>query len=482
MLLPLVSTTGTDVYGTNGLQGSVAGLDLHLDRPGGRVRDGVMEAIRDAIRSGRLVSGAQLPSSRALAADLGVARNTVASAYTELIAEGWLTSKYASGTLVAQRAADVAPAVVSTAKTPTPRELDHDLRPGRPDLSSFPRAEWSRAVKRALSGAPFEAFGYGDPQGRPELRSALAQYLARVRGVRARPSNIVICSGAAEGLSLMAGALAEAGVGAVAVEEFGLYTQRELLTKAGLHCPPLQVDSHGADVMALDDMTDAGAVLLTPSHQFPTGVSLHSDRRAAVVDWARRTGGVIIEDDYDGEFRYDRSPVGALHGVDPECVVYMGSVSKSLAPGLRLGWLVLPERLVEAVAGQKGEYGETAGFVDQLAMAEFVGSGCYDRHIRTMRTQYRHRREQLVAAVARSSPTTTVTGLAAGLQVMVELAGGGESAVCCQLAWRRLGVEGLDRYRHPDAGGGQNGLVIGFAAPAPSAWSAALDALIRLLP
>ena len=234
--------------------------------------------------------------------------------------------------------------------------------------------------------------------------------------------------------------------------------------------------------MALEDMAEVGGVLLTPSHQFPLGVSLHSDRRAAVIDWARRTGGVIIEDDYDGEFRYDRSSVGALHGVDPEHVIYMGTVSKSLAPGLRLGWLVLPERLVEAVARQKGETEETSGFVDQLAMAEFIVSGSYDRHIRTMRAQYRRRREQLVAAVARSSPTTTVAGMPAGLHVMLELAGGDESALSRQLAWRRLGVEGLDLYRHPEIGSERDGLVIGYAAPAPSAWSAALDALVRLLP
>jgi GntR family transcriptional regulator/MocR family aminotransferase len=225
-----------------------------------------------------------------------------------------------------------------------------------------------------------------------------------------------------------------------------------------------------------------GGVLLTPSHQFPLGVSLHSDRRAAVIDWARRTGGWIIEDDYDGEFRYDRSPVGALHGVDPDRVIYMGTVSKSLAPGLRLGWLVLPERLVEAVARQKGETEETCGFVDQLAMAEFIVSGSYDRHIRTMRAQYRRRREQLVTAVARSSPKTTVAGMPAGLQVMLKLAGGDESALSRRLAWRRLGVTGLDFYRHPEVGSERDGLIIGYAAPAPSAWSAALDALIRLLP
>lgn len=464
------------------IDGAVAGLDLHLDRRGGRARDSVMDAIRDAIRSGRLVPGIRLPSSRALAADLGVARNTVARAYTELIAEGWLTSQQGSGTLVSQRAAEVVRSVAGPPKARAPRRLDHDCRPGHPDLSSFPRSEWVRAVKRALAAAPFEAFGYADPYGRSELCRALAQYLARARGVRARPCNIIICSGAAQGLSLVAGALAAAGVAAVAVEAFGLATQRTSLTRAGLRCPPLNVDAHGADVMALEDMAEVGGVLLTPSHQFPLGVPLHSERRAAVIDWARRTGGVIIEDDYDGEFRYDRSPVGALHGVDPEHVVYMGTVSKSLAPGLRLGWLVVPERLVEAVARQKGETEETCGFVDQLAMAEFIAAGSYDRHIRTMRAQYLRRRAQLVAAVAGSSPKTTVAGMAAGLHVMLELADGDESALSRQLGWRRLGVKGLDSYRHPEAGTTRDGLVIGFAAPAPSAWSSALDALIRLLP
>jgi GntR family transcriptional regulator/MocR family aminotransferase len=470
------------VHSTTGPRSSVAGLDLHLDRPGGRVRDSVMDAIRDAIRSGRLVPGTRLPSSRALAADLGVARNTVARAYAELIAEGWLTSQHGSSTLISQRAAEVLRSVAAPPKRQAPRRLDHDLRPGHPDLSSFPRAAWSRAVTRALNAAPFEAFGYDDPHGRPELRHALAQYLARARGVRARPCNIIVCSGAAEGLSLVAAALAHAGVAAVAVEAFGLSSQRASLTRAGLRCSPLEVDSDGADVLALDGMAEVGGALLTPSHQFPLGVSLHSDRRAAVIDWARRTGGVIIEDDYDGEFRYDRSPVGALHGVDPEHVIYMGTASKSLAPGLRLGWLVLPERLVEAVVRQKGETEETSGFVDQLAMAEFIVSGSYDRHIRTMRTQYRRRREQLVAAVARSSPKSTVAGMPAGLHVMLELAGGDESALSRQRSWRRLGVQGLDLYRHPETGTERDGLVIGYAAPAPSAWSAALDALTGLLP
>jgi GntR family transcriptional regulator/MocR family aminotransferase len=291
-----------------------------------------------------------------------------------------------------------------------------------------------------------------------------------------------VCSGAAEGVSLIARALADTGVTAVAAEQFGLQSQWASLHRAGLRCPPLPVDDNGADIDALAAMRDVGGVLLTPSHQFPLGVSLHSDRRAAVIDWARRSGGVIIEDDYDGEFRYDRSPVGALHGGDPDHVIYMGTASKSLAPGLRLGWLVLPDRLVDAVARQKGATEETSGFVDQLAMAEFIRSGSYDRHIRTMRAEYRRRRQQLVAPITASSPTTTVTGMPAGLHVMLELAGGGESALSRQRAWRRLGVEGLDLYRHPDAAHERDGLVIGYASPAPSAWSAALGALIGQLP
>ncbi|WP_123025658.1 MocR-like pyridoxine biosynthesis transcription factor PdxR [Mycolicibacterium stellerae] len=467
---------------TTGPGSSVAGLDLFLDRAGGRVRNSVMDAIRDAIRSGRLVPGTRLPSSRALSADLGVARNTVARAYAELIAEGWLTSQHGSSTVVSPRTAEAIRSIAAPPRRRAARLLDHDLRPGHPDLSSFPRAAWSRAVKRALDAAPSEAFGYADPHGRPELRLALAQYLARARGVRARPCNIVVCCGAAEGLRLVAGALTDGGVAAVAVEAFGLSTQWASLTRTGLRCPPLTVDSDGADVRALENMADVGGVLLTPSHQFPLGVSLHSDRRAGVIDWARRTGGVIIEDDYDGEFRYDRRPVGALHGGDPERVIYMGTVSKSLAPGLRLGWLVLPERLVDAVVRQKGETEETSGFVEQLAMAEFIVSGSYDRHIRTMRAQYRRRREQLVVAVARSSPKSTVAGMPAGLQVVLELAGGDESALVRQLGWRQLGVQGLDFFRHPEVDDERDGLVIGFAAPAPSAWSAALDALTGLLP
>jgi GntR family transcriptional regulator/MocR family aminotransferase len=349
-------------------------------------------------------------------------------------------------------------------------------------LSSFPREDWIRAVKRAVSAAPADAFGYADPFGRIELRQALARYLTRARGLRAEPDNVVVCSGAAEGLALVAAELAEAGTRGVAVEEFGLATQRRTLIKAGLATPPIPVSADGADISALESLPEVGAVLLTPSHQFPLGVALNPNRRVAVVDWARRRDAVIIEDDYDGEFRYDRTPVGALQGLDPDHVIYLGTASKSLAPGLRLGWLVLPDHLVDVVTSQKGETEESVGFVNQLAMADFIESGAYDRHIRTMRSRYRRRREQLVEAVVRHSPTSDISGMPAGLHVVLELAGGSAGVIARRAASRRLAVEPLALYRHPESTSDRDGVVVGFATPTQSAWSGALEALLGVLP
>ncbi|MEV6283926.1 PLP-dependent aminotransferase family protein [Kribbella sp. NPDC051770] len=448
---------------------------------GPNVRAGLMDAFREAIRSGRLAPGTRLPSSRVLADDLGLGRNTVVRAYSELINEGWLTGRHGSGTEVAQRSAEQ-PAVRRAPRPPAAQQpLVHDLRPGWPNLSSFPRDEWVRAVKRTVTTAPFEAFGYADPHGRGELRDAIARYLARARGLRAQADNVVVCSGAAEGLRLVAAVLADAGVRTVAVEEFGLQTQRETLEKAGLDTVPLPVDADGAQLSALDDEPTPGAVLLTPSHQFPLGVALQSDRRAAVVDWARRRGALIIEDDYDGEFRYDRSPVGALQGLDHDRVIYLGTASKSLAPGLRLGWLVVPDQLVEPIVAQKGWAEETAGFVNQLAMTDFVESGAYDRHVRAMRSEYRRRLRQLVDVIGRHAPTAQVTGLAAGLHVVVEQPGRTGAELVRRAIREQLMVEPLDFFRHPGSTSGRDGVAVGFAAPSPSAWSAALDALVRVL-
>ncbi|WP_069771318.1 PLP-dependent aminotransferase family protein [Streptomyces sp. LUP30] len=455
------------------------GVDLHLEPTGPHLRRGLTDALREAVRCGRLPPGARLPSSRSLAADLGIARNTVADAYGDLVAEGWLTARQGSGTRVAERTV-VPPAGDATPRRPERRGPAYDLRPGTPDLGSFPRAEWLRAARRALTAAPSEAFGYGDPRGRVELRTALAEYLSRARGVRADPGRIVVCAGFAHGLKLLTAVLRARGAHTVAVESYGLDEHWRLLAAAGMTTTALPFDERGTDTGRL---TDAGAVLLTPAHQFPMGVPLHRDRRAAVVDWARRTGGLVLEDDYDGEFRYDRQPVGALQGLDPEHVVYLGTASKSLAPGLRLGWMALPADLVGEVTRAKGGM-DTSGVLDQLTLAEFITSGAYDRHVRAARTRYRRRRDALVAALAARAPAIRVTGIAAGLHAVLRLPPGTQGPVLRAAAYQGLAVDALTpRYRHADAVTAPlDALVVGYGTPPDHAWSGALDALCAALP
>ncbi|MER7829092.1 PLP-dependent aminotransferase family protein [Streptomyces sp. NPDC095602] len=467
------------------------GADLHLEIRGPALRAGLMDALRDAVRTGRLAPGTRLPSSRTLAADLGVARNTVADAYAELVAEGWLTARQGSGTRVAPRAA-AAPArrPASPPQLPWQRTRSrtgkplHTLHPGTPDLASFPRAEWLKAARRALTNAPHEAFGYADPRGRPELRAALAEYLARSRGVRAEPDRIVVCSGFAQGLLLLAAVLRGRRVRDVAVESYGLDVHWAALHAAGLRTPALPLDADGTRVDALtgDGGPRPGAVLITPAHQFPLGGALAPGRRTALIDWARSTGGLVLEDDYDGEFRYDRQPVGALQSLDPERVVYLGTASKSLAPGLRLGWMVPPRHLMEEVLAAKGDLEWASSSLEQLTLAEFLTSGAYDRHVRGVRLRYRRRRDQLVAALAERSPHIRVTGIAAGLHAVLELPPGSERAVLRAAALQGLALQGLDAFRHPDTPPGRDALVVGYATPTDSAWPGALEALCRVLP
>ncbi|MFH8560569.1 PLP-dependent aminotransferase family protein [Streptomyces sp. NPDC017988] len=478
------------------------GVDLHLETGGdaarGGVRKGLTDALREAVRGGRLAPGTRLPSSRSLAVDLGIARNTVADAYADLVAEGWLTARQGSGTRVAER--PVAPPVRPAPARRPAGAPTYDLHPGTPDLSSFPRAEWLKAARRALAAAPNAAFGYGDPRGRIELREALAGYLARARGVSADPDRVVITAGFVHGLSILGRVLRARGLRDAAVESYGLDIHWNLLHRAGLRTAPLALDGLGTDVAGLAG-GPAKAVLLTPAHQFPIGSPLHPDRRAAVVDWARREGGVILEDDYDGEFRYDRQPVdptpwelskspvryrkgqvGALQGLDPERVVYMGTASKSLAPGLRLGWIVLPDSLVAEVADAKGP-ADSCGVFDQLTLAEFIGSGAYDRHVRRMRLRYRHRRDELVAALAERAPRIGVTGLSAGLHVVLRLPPGLDERTVVQAAhWQGLAVQGVGAYRHSDAKVETwGGLVVGYGTPSDSAWAGTLEALLQVL-
>ncbi|MFJ7984689.1 PLP-dependent aminotransferase family protein [Streptomyces sp. NPDC096351] len=481
------------------------GADLHLELRGPRLRAGLMDALREAVRSGRLAAGTRLPSSRSLAADLGMARNTVADAYAELVAEGWLTARQGSGTRVARRAEPRRPEArrpeppralrrvehrpgpvpvgsASGRALPRPSAPAHNLRAGTPDLASFPRAEWLKAYRRALTAAPNEAFGYGDPRGRIELRTVLAEYLARARGVYARPERIVVCAGFVHGLMLVGQVLRSRGVRDVAVESYGLGLHADLLTGAGLGTPALPFDERGTLVGESGPLASAGAVLMTAAHQFPLGGALPPDRRAAVVDWARASGGFVLEDDYDGEFRYDRQPVGALQGLDPERVVYLGTASKSLAPGLRLAWMVLPESLVGEVVAAKGAVDWVSGAPDQLAFAEFLASGAYDRHVRAMRLRYRRRRDQLVAAVAAHAPETRVSGIAAGLHAVLALPPGTEQDVLRAAAWNGLAVQGVNQFRRPTVPATLDGLVVGYGTPPDSGWQGALQALLRTLP
>jgi GntR family transcriptional regulator/MocR family aminotransferase len=460
------------------------GIDLYLEPTGPGRRSGLTDALREAVRTGRLVPGTLLPPSRSLAADLGVARNTMAEAYSELVAEGWLTARQGSGTRVARRSAPRRAA--ARAAVPTQRRPSYGLLPGSPNLARFPRTQWLAAARRALTAAPDEAFGLGDPLGRVELRTALADYLARARGVDAAPERVVICSGFHHGLTLMAQALRARRVRAVAVESYGLDLHRDVLIDAGLELPPVHVDERGARTDELAGLRGVGAVLLTPAHQYPTGVALHAQRRAAAVDWARATGGLLLEDDYDGEFRYDRQPVGALQGLDPHRVVYFGTVSKALAPGLRLAWMVPPAELVPELVAAKGHADWTSSTLDQLTLAEFIASGAYDRQVRSMRLRYRRRREQLVATLARHAPDVHLTGMAAGLQAVLELPPGTEQSVVRAAARTGLAVSGMAEFHYDPAGGHatpeRDALVINYAAPSDSAWTGTLATLSSVLP
>jgi GntR family transcriptional regulator/MocR family aminotransferase len=454
-----------------------SGVDLHLDRTGPRVRSGLEAQLREAVRSGRLAPGLRLPSSRSLAADLGVARNTVVDVYGQLVAEGWLVARQGSVTRVAGRApvAEAGPAPADE-----PRQPRYDLRPGSPDVAAFPRSRWLAAARRALNSAPAEAFGDApDARGRPELHQALAGYLSRARGVRVRPDRIVVCSGFTQGLGLICRALRGRGAATLALEAYGLPHLYGIAAAHGLRTRTLPVDRSGA---VLDGLGDAEAVLLTPAHQFPLGGVLAPGRRARAIEWAVGTGGLLIEDDYDGEFRYDRQPVGAMQALAPEHVIYAGTASKSLAPGLRLGWLVVPSHLVNEVTAAKALTDRYSSSFDQLTLAEFVTSGAYDRQVRRARLAYRRRRDHLVAAVRRHVPQARVTGVAAGLHALLELPPGlDEDEIIARAAARHdLALGGLRPYSAA-SGPHRPALVIGYATPPEHAFTGAVARLIAAL-
>lgn len=397
---------------------SRAEILLRVERTAGRpLRLQFERELRAAIRNGRLQPGTQLPSSRSLAADLGLSRGIVVEAYEQLLAEGYLTARRGSATRVASRQSNVEPA-----EPIEPIALPHryDFRPGVPDGEMFPRRTWLMSMRRVLTSTPSTAFGYPDPRGVTQLRQALSAYLNRVRGTVAHTGRVVLCTGFAQGLRLVSQALREREVTRVVIEDPSHALHRATMQALGLKLTPVPVDQGGLQVERLRTL-DAGAVLVTPAHQYPTGAVLAPERRAALLDWAAARRALVIEDDYDAEYRYDREPIGALQGLAPDRVIYAGSVSKTLAPALRLGWLVLPGEFVTEIARLKRREDMGSPALDQLAYADFLERGEVDRHLRRTRLVYRRRRDVLVAALRKHAPGLQVHGIAAGLHLLVEL-------------------------------------------------------------
>lgn len=434
-------------------------LLLPATMTGGRGR-AVEAALRTAIRDGQLAPGLRLPSSRDLATQLGVARGTVTAAYGQLTAEGYLTARRGSGTSVAS---SLGGPVASATPAPAARPWRYDLRSGLPALSEFPRAEWVAATRAALAELPDEALGYPDPAGLPELRTELAAYLGRVRAVSASAEDMVVTHGGAEALSMMTAVLRAQGHTAIGVEDPGHPGQLDLLREHGLRPVSIPVDESGIVVSAIPP--EVRAVVVTAAHQFPLGVALHPARRHALLAWARSCDGVVIEDDYDAEHRYDRPALRAMQAMDPARVAYLGSVSKTLAPALRLGWLVLPPWLRAATVARKQLTDLGCSPLPQAAFARLLRGGGYDRHLRRTRSAYRRRRDALLSAVATHLPSWQPIGVAAGLHVVLRLPAGVEDSVVSQrLADHGIHAPALSAYTRT---GTYPGLVLGYAATTP---------------
>jgi len=447
-------------------------LDLGAER-GGPLHARLTRAIRAAIRAGTLPWGSALPPSRTLAADLGCSRWVVTQAYEQLVAEGYLGARVGSATRVRWPEEPTAPAA-ATAPAP-PRPPRADLVPGLPDLRSFPRRAWLDALRAELSTVPHAELGRTAGAGHPRLRRVLAEYLERVRGAAVAPEDVTITAGVADGMAHLFRALAAAGATTIAVEDPGWHRLREIASVTGLTLAPQPVDGHG---MRVDRLVEAGgiaAAVVTPAHQFPTGAVLAPARRAALVEWATRTGALILEDDYDAEFRYDRRPVGTVQGVEPRRVALFGSLSKTLAPAVRIGWVATPPRWTAALRATEAR-GTAAPVLDQLALARFIETGAYDRHLRSMRQLYRARRDRLVEALAARLPGCRVVGVAAGLHVVVHLPPGVRAAAVVVAAERRGvrvmdlascladpgGEPGADPGGEPAGEPGGEGLVLGY--------------------
>ena len=390
--------------------------------------------MRGAIRSGRLRAGGKLPPSRVLADQLDVSRGVVVEAYSQLVAEGYLVARSGDGTRIADGLAQQPPAPPAPSGM-APR-IRYDLRSGVPDLSLFPRREWQSAMAHAVRDLPDAALSYGSRRGLRQLRVALSDYLGRVRAVVADPDRMLISAGATHAMQILWQTLAQRGATRVVVEDPAWRSIPETIVQAGLEAIPVAVDQHGLKTEELDGM-EVDAVALSPAHQFPTGTVLAPKRRAELIAWARRRGALIVEDDYDAEYRYDREPIASLQGLAPDCVAYVGTASKTLAPGVRLGWVLVPSHLVGETVAQHGVARATPSVLMQSAYATMLERGEIDRHLRRTRRTYHNRRNALIESLERWLPEASVGGAAAGLHLIAWLPEETDEAAIGDAAARR---------------------------------------------
>ncbi len=451
-------------------------LCVELSHRGSLGRD-VERAIRQAICDGRLVVNARLPSTRALAHDLGVARGTIAGAYAQLAAEGYITLRPGAVSEVIW----VPPAAETPAAAEPGRAARWDLRPGSPDSSSFPRQAWVRTTRSVFQRLPPDAFGYGSSQGTIELRRALTSYLGRARGVLASPEGLMICSGFTQALRLICEVLRLSGARAVAMEDPCAPRYRELVASSGLRIAGVPCDGEGVQVAALKSL-DVQAVIVTPAHQYPLGVTLSPARRNALTEWARQRDALIIEDDYDGEFRFDRRPVGSLQQMAADRVLYVGTASKTLAPALRLGWIALPAAIRPLAVGIREWLDRGNAALEQLVLADFINSGALDRHVRRMRVEYRGRRDYLARVLARDVPQAAVTGIAAGMHALVTLPGETQARAVLAAARRRgLLLHTIEEYWHEPDPAHPHAIVVGYGRPPANAFRSCISELAAVI-
>lgn len=378
------------------------------------LREQLRTQLVGAVEEGRLQPGDRLPPSRQLARDLGIARGTVVEVYDQLVHDGYLVARTGSGTSVAPRVTGGPPA------PPDVRPgLMHDVRPGGPDLSGFPRTAWAMATAHVLRTVPDAELGYVRPWGATVLREQLARYLARTRHVDTDADGVLVTSGVTQALTLLCRVLHARGHRMLAVEDPSNAIQRQVLGRYGLRIVDVPVDGEGIDVEALE-RTGTRAVLVTPAHQYPTGVVLGPQRRAALLAWAAACGGLVVEDDYDAEFPRPRAFVPSLQGASPGHVAHVSSVSKTLAPGIRLGWVVPPPDLREDLLGAKRDDDFGTGVIGQHVLAHLVVTGAYDRHLRRQRAVYAMRRDALVRSLGVELPDWQVRGAPAGLHLWLE--------------------------------------------------------------